>query len=261
MKFGFRSASLGLDDIADALRDLAAMGFDGVEVCLEPAPLRPGTLTRDGAEQIRATADALGLAITSASFHADMEDMDVRLRQTFQALDVAEWLGTDVLVVNTERAATDAAEAERQFAEVAERMKRLCELAEARGIRIAIEPEPLFVIGNIDDMLRIADAVSSPALRVNLDIGHAEVTEGDVPGAIERLGDLIVHTHLEDIAGRVHKHLIPGEGNIDFAAVFAAFDRVGYRGIHTIDLFGLGDRAADSARAALAALRRLAADA
>lgn len=78
-----------------------------------------------------------------------------------------------------------------------------------------------------------------------------------MPAAIEQLGGLIVHTHIEDIAGRVHKHRVPGEGDIDFAAVFAAFERVGYAGPHVIDLFGLGDEAAATARAALDALRRI----
>jgi sugar phosphate isomerase/epimerase len=258
MKFAFRTGSFGDRDIAETLRQIQACGYDGVEVCLEPAALRPGVLTQQQAAQIRSTADELGLAIASASFHADNEAMATRLRQTFGAVEVAGWLGTDVLVVNSERAGADEAARARQFADVAERMKRLCRPAEERGIRIAVEPEPRLVIDNVDDMLRLVEAVGSPALRVNLDIGHAEVTEGDVPGAIRRLGDLIVHTHLEDIAARVHKHLIPGEGDIDFPAVFDAFASIGYRGIHTIDLFGLGDRAAEVAREALAALRRLA---
>lgn len=257
MKFAFRTGSFGEQDIAETLRQITDCGYDGVELCLEPSALRPGTITRARAEEIRRAADSLGLAIGSASFHADGDDPAARERGAFGAVDVAAWLGTDVLVVNAERAEADDAARQRQFAALVERMKRLCGLAEPRGIRVAVEPEPLLAVADTDDMLRLIDAVASPALGVNLDIGHAEVTEGDVPGTIGRLGERIVHTHLEDIAGRVHKHLIPGEGDIDFPAVFAAFERVGYRRMHTIDLFALGDRAAEVARQALAALRRI----
>ena len=257
MRFGFRTASFG-DDVFASLRGIEACGYSGTEICLEPAPLRPGTITQAEAAKTRAEAGSLGLTITSASFHADGEDMEARVRQTFEAVEVASWLGTDVLVVNSERADGDAAVRERQFAEVVERMRKLCGAAEAKGIRIAVEPEPLLVIGDVNDMLRLVEEVASPALRVNLDIGHAEVTEGDVPGTVRRLGDLIVHTHVEDIAGRVHKHLVPGEGEIDFGKTFEAFAEVGYKGIHTVDLFGLGERAGEIARSALEALRKLA---
>jgi len=258
MKIGFRSGSMGDIEIAEALRQIRDCGYDGVEVCLEPAPLRPGRITQAGAEKVRATCDELGLEISSASFHADNAELESRMRETFEAVNVATWLGTNVLVVNAERAVEDEAARARQFAEIVERMKRLCGLAEPKGVRIAVEPEPRLAVATADDMLRLVEAVGSPALAVNLDIGHAEVTEGDVPGTIDRFGPLIVHTHIEDIAGRVHKHLVPGTGEIDYRAVFAAFDRVGYRGIHTIDLFGLGEKAIDTARRAVVALREIA---
>lgn len=256
MKFGFRTGSMGAD-VADAMRRIKACGYDAVEICLEPAPLRPGTLTQEAAERIRKTADALALTVASVSFHADREEMDARVRQTLAAVDAAAWLGAGVLIVNAERAVEDPAAREEQFARVVDRMAHLCALAEKGGIRIAVEPEPLLVIAGVDDMLRLVEAVGSPALAVNLDIGHAEVTEGDVPAAVEQLGELIVHTHIEDIADRVHKHLVPGEGHIDFRAVFDAFARVEYDGVHTIDLFSLGADADRTAAAALNALKRI----
>jgi sugar phosphate isomerase/epimerase len=43
---------------------------------------------------------------------------------------------------------------------------------------------------------------------------------------------------LEDIAAtRVHHHLIPGEGAIDFASVFQALDAIEYKGWVTIELY------------------------
>jgi sugar phosphate isomerase/epimerase len=44
--------------------------------------------------------------------------------------------------------------------------------------------------------------------------------------------------HLEDIAGsRVHHHLIPGEGAIDFASVLKALQEIQYNGWVTIELY------------------------
>ena len=80
--------------------------------------------------------------------------------------------------------------------------------------------------------------VGSPRLRVNLDIGHAQVTDDDPAETIRQLGDAIVHLHLEDIEGRIHRHLPFGQGDIDFAAVRHALQDIGYEGPYVADLFG-----------------------
>jgi sugar phosphate isomerase/epimerase len=38
-------------------------------------------------------------------------------------------------------------------------------------------------------------------------------------------------------ATRVHRHLVPGDGAIDFAEVFTALDEIGYHGWVTIELY------------------------
>jgi sugar phosphate isomerase/epimerase len=46
------------------------------------------------------------------------------------------------------------------------------------------------------------------------------------------------HYHLEDIAAtRVHEHLIPGRGVIDFPAVFREIAATGYQGWVTVELY------------------------
>ncbi len=46
------------------------------------------------------------------------------------------------------------------------------------------------------------------------------------------------HYHLEDIAvTRVHQHLVPGRGAIDFPATLAAIAETGYDGWLTVELY------------------------
>ena len=46
------------------------------------------------------------------------------------------------------------------------------------------------------------------------------------------------HYHCEDIAAtRVHQHLIPGRGAIDFAATLREIARTGYHGWITVELY------------------------
>jgi sugar phosphate isomerase/epimerase len=120
-----------------------------------------------------------------------------------------------------------------------------------------LEPEPLLVVGSSPEMLAMMQAVGSPQLKVNLDVGHAQITDDDVATTIRELGSSIVHLHLEDIKGRVHKHLPFGEGDMDFGAVRRALDDIGYVGPYVVDLFGLEAAPSEVAADALASLRRL----
>ena len=59
------------------------------------------------------------------------------------------------------------------------------------------------------------------------------------------------HYHFEDIAAtRVHEHLIPGTGAIDFEATLAAISRTDYQGWITVELYPYIDRPDDAARRA-----------
>jgi sugar phosphate isomerase/epimerase len=88
-------------------------------------------------------------------------------------------------------------------------------------------------------------------------VGHAQITDPNLADAVRLLGDRIVHLHLEDIAGRVHKHLPFGEGEIDFGALKEALAEIDYRGPYVVDLFGRDLEPRQVAADALAGLRRL----
>jgi sugar phosphate isomerase/epimerase len=77
----------------------------------------------------------------------------------------------------------------------------------------------------------------------------------DPPTALRRLAKYVRHIHLEDIAAtRVHQHLVPGEGAIDFAATLRAVRDIGYDGWVTVELYPYID---DPDRAARTALERV----
>lgn len=253
MKFGFRTGGFRDWKIEAILKKLASIGFDGVELCLESADMRPENFTQTQANDLKKLISKLGLEIASISYHADTETPAQRRANAFKSVEIAEWLGIDVLIINAER--TREGEKEQQWQELVESLVALTELAEKKGVNLAFEPEPLTIIDDIDDMLRLVDDVGSKNLRVNLDIGHAYITDPDLPESIRQFGDMIVHAHLEDIKDKIHNHLELGEGDIDFAAMHQAFADIRYDGYYVVDLFRLGDDPAGVATRSLAALR------
>ena len=89
-----------------------------------------------------------------------------------------------------------------------------------------------------DQYLEVAERLNAPSIGLNFDVGHAFCVSEDLPRSIAKLAPHIRHYHLEDIAAsRVHHHLVPGTGAIDFAEVVAAIRGTGYDGWLTVELY------------------------
>jgi sugar phosphate isomerase/epimerase len=66
--------------------------------------------------------------------------------------------------------------------------------------------------------------------------------EDDFLDAVRRSVPYTRHIHIEDIKQRVHFHLIPGEGDIDFASVFQILADEGYSHWVSVELYPHADR-------------------
>jgi len=252
MKIGFRTGGFGNLAPVEILQTIRRAGYDGVELCLEHPRLQPNLIDERLALELQEQIVASGLQLASVSYHADGEELRRRLVQTVSAVKATNLLGGGILILNTERSSSPE-----QFSQIAKRMTVLCELAEQYKVYIAIEPEPLLVIGDTRDMLRLLDAVGSDRLRVNLDIGHSYCAGEDVARTIRILGDRIVHYHIEDIEDRLHKHLLPGDGDMPIRQIVETALATGFDGFFTIDLFNFPEDGERYAKKALDAFRRI----
>ena len=123
---------------------------------------------------------------------------------------------------------------------------------------LLIEPEPDLLLETTDQYLEVAERVDAPSIGLNFDIGHAYCVSEDLPRAIARLAPHIRHYHVEDIAAsRVHHHLVPGTGAINFPEVIDAIRKTGYDGWITVELYPFQDDPDGAARQALDVLRPL----
>jgi hydroxypyruvate isomerase len=103
-------------------------------------------------------------------------------------------------------------------------------LAEA-GIQLLIEPInlrdiPGFFVSTTDHAERLLDAVGSDNLKIQYDIYHTQIMQGDLIPTYERLRARIGHIQIADTPGRNE----PGTGEINYTYVLAALDRLGYDG-------------------------------
>lgn len=78
-----------------------------------------------------------------------------------------------------------------------------------------------------EDTLALIEAVASPHLRLNLDLYHAQIGEGNLIELIRRAGPAIGEIQVADVPGRCE----PGTGEIHYPAIARVLATLGYRGV------------------------------
>jgi hydroxypyruvate isomerase len=76
------------------------------------------------------------------------------------------------------------------------------------------------------DTLALVQAVDNPHLRLNLDLYHAQIGEGNLIELLRRAMPFIGEIQVADVPGRCE----PGTGEINYPAIARALAEVGYRG-------------------------------
>ncbi|GAC1464749.1 MAG: sugar phosphate isomerase/epimerase [Isosphaeraceae bacterium] len=259
----------------EAASRIAALGYQGLELMADvphawPAGLLPGakkgildSLARNGlsfsnvnAFMMNAVADQRQPYWYPSFIDPEPNYRQVRIDHTRRALSLCAELGAPH--ITTEPGGPIAPGQSRQeaidlFVEV---LKPLAEHAEQLGVLLLIEPEPGLLLETTDQYLEVAERVNAPSIGLNFDVGHAYCVREDIPRAIAKLSPHIRHYHVEDIAAdRVHHHLVPGTGAIDFLEVFQAIQRTGYQGWITVELYPFGEDPDGAARDALRVLK------
>jgi hydroxypyruvate isomerase len=87
------------------------------------------------------------------------------------------------------------------------------------------------------DTIALVESVNSEHLRLNLDLYHAQIGEGNLIELIERAFALIGEIQVADVPGRKE----PGTGEINYPNVAAALKRLGYQGVIGLEGWASGD--------------------
>ena len=100
------------------------------------------------------------------------------------------------------------------------------------GIEVLIEPinsridMPGYWLDRIEQALRLLERIDRANVRLQLDLYHAQIIQGDLARTIETCIGRIGHVQIADNPGR-HE---PGTGEIHYPFLFDLLDRLGYPG-------------------------------
>jgi sugar phosphate isomerase/epimerase len=270
MQLAFSTNAYLKFSFAEAVRRLAAIGYQGVEIMADVPHAWPACLLDEQKQAIRdalarhrlgvanvnafmmnAVADARQKYWHPSWIEPDPHYRQVRIDHTCRALTLARELGAPCITTEPGGPVEPGSSWSRALQLFVEMLKPVADHAEKEGVLLLIEPEPGLLIEKADQFEELMKHVDSPAVGLNFDIGHSYCVGDEPAPTIRRLARHIRHFHLEDIAAtRVHHHLVPGEGAIDFAGTLRAIRAIGYDGWITIELYPYVDDPDAAARAA-----------
>jgi sugar phosphate isomerase/epimerase len=235
-----------------------------IDLCLDQTPeLLKGDRKRTVAarRKLEKAEVRLGLHTLSGVNVAETSPFVSKAADEYLAayIDAARELGAGWIVVHggyhfggDKRARMDAAVA---------RIGKAAKLAEKKKAKLLLEnlnPEPEqaevhYLANDIEECRYYFERLDSPALGWSFTVNHAHIRPNRIDEFMQRLDmKRCGEVRIADCRGTHEEHLRPGEGTIDFPAMFAAIEKSGYRG-HYMQAYGSLDDML-TGRATLAAL-------
>jgi hydroxypyruvate isomerase len=218
----------------DRLRKAAELGFPAVEFW----PYQGKDI-----DAVAGLSQELGIAIaqfTAWGFTPGMNDPkneDKVVATIEEACQVAHRLKCDKMCVvagNNQPGMTQ----EQMLAQVIKALKRAAPVAEREKVMLILEPmngrvdHPGHCLYGSEDAVRICREVDSPMVKINWDLYHMQIAEGDLCGHLKEGFDQLGYLQLADHPGRNE----PGTGEVFYPRVLKQAYELGYRGYVGLEL-------------------------
>ncbi|HEX5444990.1 MAG TPA: sugar phosphate isomerase/epimerase [Pirellulales bacterium] len=257
MQLAFSSNAYLHFSVEETIRRVAEIGYQGIEILADVPHAWPAGLLPERRKSLRDALARHNLAVSNVNgfmmnavndprqpyWHPSWIEPDphyraIRREHTKRALALAKEIGARNVQTEPGGPLAPGQDWDAAARIFYNELMPCVEVAERLEVGLLIEPEPGLMIERFEQFLRFHERIDSPWVGLNFDIGHAFCAGEDPQHWVERMAPYTRHYHFEDIAAtRVHEHLVPGRGAIDFAATLAAIARTGYEGWITVELY------------------------
>jgi fructoselysine 3-epimerase len=277
MKLAFSTNAYTRFSLDIALRDIAAAGFGGVEILADTPHAYPDQIDAAFTDRIRNVLEDTGLAVSNVNANCSFgywkdappepyfepslispnpQYRADRIRMIEKTLNFARDIGAQNISITSGRllGGMPPQTAAKQFVES---MKPVLDLAEDLAIDVGIECEPGLFVEYVAELREWIDRLDSPRLGANLDVGHCQVIGESIPHAVRLMNGRIWNLHVEDIPGRKHYHMIPGEGSLDWIGLRDSLRQIGYDRFASVELYTHTADPQTAARRSFEFLRKL----
>ena len=235
MKLGANSVLFGGFDLPTAFEHIALAGYDGIELSAIEGMSEHLVLKnwRSLAPMIGQLSRDYGLELLA--MEQPSQDPAI-MEQAFQA---AVEIGIPVINCGPGGKAND----ETSLQQSIESIGRLALMAERYGVTLCVKAHVGASIFNTPTTLRLMEAVTSPALGIDMDPSHIYRAGENPVEAIRAVIERVKHVHIRDCKGRQPGPGKPedqanGRGDIDLLGYVSALHTGGYAGPLDLEVIG-----------------------
>lgn len=276
MKLAFSTNAYTRFPLLDALRGIKEAGFAGVEILADVPHAYPPLITPELTASVAAALEKTGLAVSNVNCNCSFgywkdappepyfepslispnaKFRDDRSEMIVKTLEFARHIGAANISITSGRTlgGMPPKKAAKQFAES---IRPILDRADALGVNVGIECEPGLFLEYIAELREWIDRLGHPRFGANLDIGHSVVIGESIAEVVAMLKGRIWNLHVEDLPGRKHYHMIPGEGTLDWKTLKTALQQIQYDRFLTVELYTHTEDPQDAAEKSYAFLAR-----
>lgn len=220
---------------------IAAMGFDVVEIAVDDPALIDVAAIRSALKEHGLKASVCGAFGPSRDLTNASQDIQQNGLNYIEAcLDIGAELGASFLGGPMYAAVGKARmlskdERKKEWELAVKNLQKVCGMAEARDLKIALEPLNRFesdLVNTAEDVVRLVNDIDHSAAKIMLDSFHMNIEEKNIERAILAAGDKLIHVQVaENYRGA------PGSGQTNWTAYRKALEQISYEGIITIESF------------------------
>ena len=221
-------------------------GLKYIDVQLDGSANKVDSLDDARCAAVKAQAAALGIkfglhtlsAVNTAEFSPYLaEAADAYLKAY---IDVAPKLGAEHIVVHAGYHFTS--DRKKRMEVGRERLKRAVAHAEKRGVLLLLEnmnrepddAEVHYLAHTVEEWRYYYEAITSPSLGLSFTANHAHLVPEGIEGFVAAMPmERVAEVRLADcFRNGKEQHLMLGEGDLDFGAMFALLERKGFKGTY-----------------------------
>lgn len=271
-RLAFASNAMKRYSLDEAIDLVADAGYQGMEILLDVPHAFPPDVKDADVARWREKLEARNLAVSNCNAfmlygiegchrpswcEKDPERRKLRVEHTRHCLHLAAKLGAPTISTEPGGPIDEGVTREQAADWFEEGIRSVLPDAKEAGVRLCIEPEPDLLIekaGQYEEFMQRfdGDALAANWLGLNFDVGHFYCVGEDPAANAARFKGRIHHIQIEDIAAdRVHFHLVPGDGAIDFDEFFKQLNQADYdNGWITVELYTFEHKAVEVAQRA-----------
>lgn len=233
--------------LVEAIKRLAAYGYDAVDVWGGTPHAYPDDMDKQKIQEVKSVANQLGISMACfipAQFRYPTNlasgETNIRLRSIEyikKSIDVAAELGSPLVSLCSGYSTYGQSRVE-AWKSMLDSLQVLTDYAKQTPVKLVLEPGNRYetdLVVTVDDAIEALHSLNGE-MGILPDTGHLFVNKEPLSDVFTKLAGYNVHFHIDDNVGITDDHMVPGQGKMCYDIFLKKLQEMNYQGVLTVEL-------------------------